>query len=193
MPAGPTPGLVFVQPHVALFRLELRFDVPPGTAHVGQSLESCVLGSVGQVVAGYPILKDNFLSTPSSCRPGSAPGRPKTKKPIRNPRRKPTVRKPAKKTKPKNQKPRPEPTQAEVEAKRQEQLEFDRQRSKTPERREQNRLRSQERRRSAKGLGPLQGLPEPLETGRDPLLHLHREAPGRPQEGMTLSGGPQPN
>ena len=52
MPASPTPGLVFVQPHVTLFRLELRFNAPPGTAHVRQSLQHCVFGSVGQVVAG---------------------------------------------------------------------------------------------------------------------------------------------
>ena len=95
--------------------------------------------------------------------PRKRPGRPKTKRPIRKPRRKPTVRKPAKKAKPKNQerRPRSKPTQAEVEAKRQEQLKFDRQRSKTPERREQNRLRAQEKRRSAKGLGLCRDCPNP--------------------------------
>ena len=36
MPAGPATGLVFVQAHVALFRLELRFN-GPGTAHIGGS------------------------------------------------------------------------------------------------------------------------------------------------------------
>ena len=99
--------------------------------------------------------------------PRKRPGRPKTKKPIRKPRRNPTVRKPAKKAKPKNQKPkpRPEPTQAEVEAKQQEQLEFDRQRSKTPERREQNRLRAQEKRLKAKDLGICKSCPNPAKQG----------------------------
>ena len=53
MPAGPATGLVFVQAHVALFRLELRFNGPPGTAHIGQGLQGSILGSVGQVVAGF--------------------------------------------------------------------------------------------------------------------------------------------
>ena len=60
MPARPAPGLVLVQPHVALLRLKLRFNAPPGTAHVGQRLQGSVLGSIGQIVAGYTILKDNF-------------------------------------------------------------------------------------------------------------------------------------
>ena len=35
MPAGPGPGLVLVQSHVALFGLELRFDAPSGAAYIG--------------------------------------------------------------------------------------------------------------------------------------------------------------
>ena len=62
MPARPAPGFVFVQPHVALVSLELSFDAPPGTAHAGQGLQGSILRDVGQVVAGYTILKDNFLS-----------------------------------------------------------------------------------------------------------------------------------
>ena len=72
MPSRPGAGLLLVQPHVALLRLELRFYAPPGATHVGQGLQGRILRIVGQVVAGYPILKDNFSSTPSSCRPGSA-------------------------------------------------------------------------------------------------------------------------
>ena len=52
MPPRPGAGLVLVQSHVALLRLELRFNAPPGTAHAGQGLQGRVLGSVGQVVAG---------------------------------------------------------------------------------------------------------------------------------------------
>ena len=52
VPAWPGAGLVIVQSHVALLRLELRFNAPPGTAHVGQRLQGSVLGSVGQIVAG---------------------------------------------------------------------------------------------------------------------------------------------
>ena len=53
MPAGPTPGLVFVQPHIALFSLELGFDVPPGAAHLSQRFQGSLFRSVGQVVAGF--------------------------------------------------------------------------------------------------------------------------------------------
>ena len=51
MPSRPCPGLVFVQTHIALFRLELRFNAPPGTAHVGQGLQGSIRWGVGQVVA----------------------------------------------------------------------------------------------------------------------------------------------
>ena len=56
MPARPAPGLVFVQPHVALLSLELRFNAPPvnappGTAHVRQGLQGSAFWGVGQVVA----------------------------------------------------------------------------------------------------------------------------------------------
>ena len=51
MPAHPGAGLIFVQPHVAFFRLELGFDVPPGTAHISQGLQGSILRGVGQVVA----------------------------------------------------------------------------------------------------------------------------------------------
>ena len=52
MPASPAAGLVFVQPHVALFSLELCFNPPPRTAHIGQHFHRGVSGSVGNVVAG---------------------------------------------------------------------------------------------------------------------------------------------
>ena len=74
MPTRPGAGLVLIQAHVALLRLKLRFYTPPGASHVCQGLQRGILRSVGPVVAGYPILKDNFSSTPSSCRPGSARG-----------------------------------------------------------------------------------------------------------------------
>ncbi len=50
--AGPATGLVFVQPHVAPFSLELRFNAPPRTTHAGLRLQRRVSRSVGQVVTG---------------------------------------------------------------------------------------------------------------------------------------------
>ena len=52
MPAGPGAGLVLVQSHVALLRLELRFNAPTEATHACQGLQRSVLRSVGQVVAG---------------------------------------------------------------------------------------------------------------------------------------------
>ena len=68
MPPSPGPGLVLVQSHVALLRLELRlelrFNAPPGTAHVGQRLQGSVLGSVGQIVAGLTAVQVPAVAAP---------------------------------------------------------------------------------------------------------------------------------
>ena len=64
MPPSPGPGLVLVQSHVALLRLELRFNAPPGTAHVGQRLQGSVLGSVGQIVAGLTAVQVTAVAAP---------------------------------------------------------------------------------------------------------------------------------
>ena len=68
--------------------------------------------------------------------------------------RKTTPSSPTKKAAPKARHPKrdPEPTPAEVEAKRQERAEYDRQRNQTPERRERTRLIAKERRLKAKEL-----------------------------------------
>ena len=52
MPASPTPSLVFVQAHVALFRLEFRFNMPSGAVHTGQGLQ----GSVPGIGTSRPLL-----------------------------------------------------------------------------------------------------------------------------------------
>ena len=63
-------------------------------------------------------------------------------------------------------KQRPAPSQAEVEAKRQEKLEYDRQRSKTPERREYRRIHVQEKRRKDKELGLCVDCPNPAQLNQ---------------------------
>ena len=72
MPARPEPapysirgaGLVLVQPHVALFRLKLRFYSPTGATHVGQGLQGSVLRSIGQVVAGFAAVQVPAVNGP---------------------------------------------------------------------------------------------------------------------------------
>ena len=64
MPAGPGADFVLVQPHVALFGLELGFNAPPGAAHVGQGFQRSVLGSVGQVVAGFAAVQILAIDRP---------------------------------------------------------------------------------------------------------------------------------
>ena len=88
--------------------------------------------------------------------PSNAGGRPAKRK------------KPSRKATPKarQSKDRPELPLAEVEARRQEQLEYDRQRSTTPERREYNRLQAQERRRLAKESGLCRDCPNPAAPDR---------------------------
>ena len=75
------------------------------------------------------------------------PGKPEVGKPAK----KRSKRTPPQKGQPKSRQPkrRPELSAAEVEAKREERLEYERRRAKSPDRREQNRLHAQERRRKA--------------------------------------------
>ena len=184
MPTRPTPGLVFVQPHVALLRLELRFNAPPGTAHVCQSLQRRVCGSVGQVVAGYTILKrqlfiDKFeISKPSRrsnrSKPQAMPKKDETtrvtKPPVRKKRAK-TARKPAKRT---ASAKTPMTAEARAEARR----ERDRTRSQNPERKEYMRLRAQERRRRGKAAGLCRSCSNPSipgETRCPSCAEKHRE------------------
>ena len=53
MPARRSACLVLVQPHVALLRIELSLNAPPGASHVCQGLQGGILRSVGKVVAGF--------------------------------------------------------------------------------------------------------------------------------------------
>ena len=89
------------------------------------------------------------------------------KKPSRKPPRKNTAKSPQNATS-KVGKPvhHPEPTLDEVEARRQERLEYDRRRNKTPERKEYHRLAAQARQRKAKGLGICRSCPLPAILGQ---------------------------
>ena len=64
MPARPGAGLVLVQSHVTLLRLELCFYTPPGTAHAGQGLQRCILRSIGQVVARFAAVQVPAVDSP---------------------------------------------------------------------------------------------------------------------------------
>ena len=73
MPSRPGAGLVLVQPHVALLRLELRFYAPPGATHVCQGLQGSISGSldsggVGQVVAAHVPGQGGRMEQPSVGR-----------------------------------------------------------------------------------------------------------------------------
>ena len=57
MPARPGACLVLIQPHVALLRLELGLDAPPGGSHVCQGLQRGILRSVGQIVARFAAVR----------------------------------------------------------------------------------------------------------------------------------------
>ena len=97
-----------------------------------------------------------FEFTFSLPEPANAGGRPGSrKKRVGKPTRKTTPSSPAKEAAPKARHPKrcPEPTPAEVEAKRQERTEYDRQRNETPERRERARILAQGHRLKAKELG----------------------------------------
>ena len=97
-----------------------------------------------------------FEFTFSLPQPGNAGGRPTSgKERGGKPPRKTTVSNPPKKATAKVLQPkhRADLTQSEVEAKCQQRLEYDRQRSKSPERREYRRVRAREERQKAKELG----------------------------------------
>ena len=72
------------------------------------------------------------------------------KPPVRKPPGNPKVSKPRKKAMPTR---RPEPTPAEVEARKENRHEYDRNRNNTPERRELHRRQTQDKRNEAKALG----------------------------------------
>ena len=84
-------------------------------------------------------------------KPQNAGGGPHAKeKKSRKENRKPTISKPRKKATPKRH---PEPTPAEVEARKENRHEYDRNRNNTPERRELHRHQTQAKRNEAKALG----------------------------------------
>ena len=70
-------------------------------------------------------------------------------------------------------------TPAEIETKREERLQYDRQRDQTPERKEYRRLLAQERRRKAKELGLCKSCPNPAKPGQTrcpTCAERHRES-----------------
>ena len=106
-------------------------------------------------------LFEHVLSLPG---PTNAGGRPPSRgKPSGKKKANCSASKPRAKAAPKNQQPKERPalSSTEVEAKREEPCEYDRQRNKTPERREQNRLNAQEKRRRAKEQGLCRHCPNP--------------------------------
>ena len=80
MPTRPEPapylirgaGLVFVQAHVALLGLELGFNAPAGAAHIGQGLQRCIWGCVGQVVTGLAAVRVLAINRPQEPHQASA-------------------------------------------------------------------------------------------------------------------------
>ena len=76
MPACPAAGLVFAQPHIALFSLEFSLNAPPGTTHVGQGLQGSVFRSVGQVVAGFAAVQVPAVDSPCLLARLALPGYP---------------------------------------------------------------------------------------------------------------------
>ena len=64
MPARPEAGLVLVQPHVALLRLELGLNAPSGACHTWEGLQGSVLRSFGQVVAALAAVQVSAVDDP---------------------------------------------------------------------------------------------------------------------------------
>ena len=76
MPPRRCPGLVLIQPDVALFGFEFGFYKPPEPSRVGQSLQRGVQGSVGQIVAGLATVQVLAVDCPSHSTRLPVPGFP---------------------------------------------------------------------------------------------------------------------